>query len=722
MSQERELRSFLQEVCTEVRERALGNGAGSIADFKENVFTEYVLDNLAEAGVIENYEVCYFESKVGRGTAKVNGYGINDDGDRLDLVVSIYTDSMEPVRILGEEIAKATGNATRFYEAAARGLHKEMEKSSEPFGMASRIHDADDDIQKIRVLVISDGLLQTKKLREIQIEGKPVFFELWDIERLCKVIYSGQSREETIVNFEEIAGKLIPCLPMPSPANDYDVYMAILPGEILYRVYEEYGARLLELNVRSFLQAKGKVNKGIRNTLKNEPDRFMAYNNGIFVTAESMELEYLPDGVIAIKSITGMQIVNGGQTTASIHRAKKHDKISLDNVYVSMKITIIEDPQVLEDLVPKISQYANTQNVIQLADFSANEPFHIDIERLSRSTWCPGERDRWFYERARGQYQVEKSRFSTSAQLRKFAEQSPVSKKFTKTDLAKYIQSWEQLPHIVSKGGQKNFIHLMEHLREKNGQNWRPDEVYYKQLIAKAILFKTVQRIVRDEKIPAYRNNVTAYLVAYFSLKLDDKIDLNEIWSRQGISQALSNMLAEWSHEINNAILGSASGRNVSEWCKKDECWKVISKLALSLPDNLPPELASRDYRKTMALEAAQTSHYQCESRHNEKEVGVGKGYKSSTAPIVLKKSILDYSISEIEQAIIESLKTSPNNTCMKKAIVKLVCQYFGVITRSGPREIFESRADRALSNLVKKGYIQEYKAKNERLKLIDPL
>ena len=113
----------------------------------------------------------------------------------------------------------------------------------------------------------------------------------------------------------------------PRP-KEYETYLVILPGELIYQLYEEFGARLFEFNVRSFLQAKGKVNKGLRDTLRNEPERFLAYNNGITATADEIEAGLFM-GEMTISRVRGLQIVNGAQTTASIHRAKKADKIDI---------------------------------------------------------------------------------------------------------------------------------------------------------------------------------------------------------------------------------------------------------------------------------------------------------------------------------------------------------------------------------------------------------
>ena len=256
-------------------------------------------------------------------------------------------------------------------------------------------------LDRIRIFVLSDGVTQLKQLDATEINGIPAKFEIWDSERLFRGMQSGLPRDEIEIDFKEMFGEAVPCLILPQPRSDYTTYLAILSGDMIYRLYDEYGSRLLELNVRSFLQARGKVNRGIRETLRDEPERFMAYNNGISMTVDELTTIVLPDGRPAIKSARGLQVVNGGQTTVSIHRAKKQDGADMSSVFVPAKITRVTG-ETLNQLVPKISRYANTQNVIQMADFSANDPFHVAIERLSQTIWCPGEQGRWFYERARG--------------------------------------------------------------------------------------------------------------------------------------------------------------------------------------------------------------------------------------------------------------------------------------------------------------------------------
>ncbi len=592
MAEDLELLHFAQRINAEIHDRASGSDSDGAADFKENVFSDYILEYLADIGIVENPEVCHFEKRNLKGSIKVNGFAVNDDGDMLDLYTTYFLDREVPEKVSKESITRCAKDAIRFLDAARKGLHNQIESASDVFAMTSRIHEAMPNITRARIFVLTDGLSRFKDVRGAKVKGLPVSLEveIWDIERLFRSMQSGLPRDLIEIDLQEKFGNPIPCVSIPTSDDEYIAYLMIMPAEVLFQLYDEYGPRLLEFNVRSFLQAKGKVNKGIRDTLKSEPNRFMAYNNGISAIADKLETVRREDGQIAIKAMTGLQIVNGGQTTASLHRAKKVDKSDISYAYVPAKITVLNKPEKLEEIVPKISLFANSQNVIQIADFSANHPVHIEIERLSTTIWCPGEQGRWFYERARGQYQVAKSREATTLALkRKFDERTPNSRKFTKTDLAKYINSWSQLPHIVSRGSQKNFLAFTSELQD-NSSKWNLNEKWYKETIAKAILFKHITRIVKQEEFPAYKANIVTFLMAYLSYRAKSNLDLITIWNNQKISSELENLLRTWSGEIYNSIVSSSNGRNVTEWCKKEECWRAVKDLSLLVPDQLPAE------------------------------------------------------------------------------------------------------------------------------------
>ncbi len=590
MTHDRELLDFYAKMTSEIRDRALGGDTKTPADFKENVFTEWLLEFFEENGITNNSSVVYYEGQALGGGVKINAYGLSEDGDRVDLFVVAYMEEEVPVTLGKTEASKLAMQAARFFVAATKGFHKKMEASSEAAGAAKHMHDVSKGTHDIRLFILTDGLIKAKKAEPRDFRGWRVHFEIWDLQRIFRAMRAGLARDEIVVDFVKLSGTSLPCVEMPRINRNYSASLAIIPGQILYSLYEQYGARLLEFNVRSFLSTRGKINQGIRKTLKEEPARFMAYNNGIVVTADHMETTRNQNGAMTITKLRGFQIVNGGQTTASIHRAHKLDKISIDAVYVPAKITVI-DPGRQQEIVRQISKFANTQNVIQVADFSSNEPFHVKLEELSRTTWCPGEQGRWFYERARGQYQDEKARATTKAKKQDFNKRTPTSRKFTKTDLAKYMNSWEQKPNIVSYGAQKNFNYFMQTLREDQGHEWLPEVKFYKELIAKAILFKQTDRIAKQEKFPAYKANIVTYTVACLSNQTGKWLDFEKIWSNQCLSDELIELIRKWTHKVYEGIQTSARGKNVTEWCKKEECWKNIRALDLPWPGVLPPEI-----------------------------------------------------------------------------------------------------------------------------------
>ena len=584
---------FVAELGSQIMDRA-GGLDGSAADFKENVFTEIVLEHLEELGVVEGAECVFFEGKAGRGSGKVNGYAVSEELGSIDLFVSVFLNASEPVRVPADEVRKAVEQAVRYFDAALKGLHASLQPGTDAYGMTRRINQLGPQTERVRVFVLTDGTstLGRDKLPNRNIGNLQVRFEVWDAERLARATTSGRAQETIDIDVAEFHDGPIRCIRLPEVVEEYDAWIAILPGDFIHRVYDRYSARLLERNVRSFLQAKGKVNRGIRDTIRREPGRFMAYNNGISITAEEVEAERGEGGDMLLKRIRGMQIVNGGQTTASIHRAAKVDKADLSKVFMQAKITVIP-PGLIETLAPRIAEFANTQNPVQMADFSANDPFHIALERLSKSIWIPGEQGKWFYERARGQYMVAQAmEGGTPAQLRKFKERTPVARRFAKIDVAKWLSTWDQLPHQVSAGGQKNFVTFSQRLRETRAKNWEPDETFYKDLIAKGILFNSMIDIARREQFEGYRPQIVAYTVAYLALRSGGQLDLAYVWQHQRASTALEELLRNWSRPIAASMIETAGARDVKEWMKKADCWTVVRALDLPLPDQLPPEFA----------------------------------------------------------------------------------------------------------------------------------
>lgn len=554
---------------------------------RESFFTQYMIECLIEDGTLSDGVVHYYR---GHGV-KLNGYEMSDDSDRLDLFITRYIGVAPPQSVYRSEVKTEIKRANNFFRKCINRNSLFTSEMSEISDLVNRIHSVKDELTIVNVFYFTDGIVKKERFEDETVDGIRISYHVWDIERLYRSLSSGEVRESIEIDLTTF-GKPVYCLPMIDKNSVYHTYLAILPGEILAKIYDEYGPRLLERNVRSFLQARGNVNKSIRDTIKNEPHMFLAYNNGISAVAKEVTTIELSDGRIGISIIKDLQIVNGGQSTASIHNALKKDKIRLEGLNLQFKLTVILDIENIDNIVPKISEYANNQNKIQNADFSANDPFHRMIEQLSRTIWAPSqkgmqEQTRWYYERARGQYMVDRGKDHTLSYKKRFDALHPKSQKFTKTDLAKYENTWNMLPYIVSRGAQKNFNDFTLRIYE-NG-SFELDKVYFEKLIAKAIIFRKAEKIVQAQKYGGYRANIVTYTLSWIGYNFPT-INLLDVWKEQDISSEFEQTIILVSRITYEHITAVPAGGNVTEWCKKKDCWDTFKKLSINIPDHITIE------------------------------------------------------------------------------------------------------------------------------------
>lgn len=591
------LEEFLVQTQSEVRSMVSDRMVAGSYLKDEAAFTDVVMQHMAECGMTFDPRVLHIERTVSGAKLKLNGYAVSDDADQVDLFVTLYdgVDTVEP--IADAEVIRAAEQCLKFLGKSADGkLVAAIDPSDDAYEFSLTIKDCYADLEQIRVYVLTDRQAKTRVFKPREVAGKSVRLEVMDIERLHRHWSEGKPRDELVVSFEEVCGSPLPCVYVPGENEEYDYALTAIPGATLRLLYERYGARLLEANVRSFLSQTGKVNKGIRDTLRDAPERFMAYNNGIVLIADEASLARAADGSMGLAWLKGMQIVNGGQTTASIYFTKrKHPDIDLTRVRVPAKVIVLHshNPDAEELLISDISRYANSQNAVKVSDLSANKPFHVELEKLALSTYCPDGTSRWFYERAAGSYNVMLAREGTTpARLRQLKEAIPPSRRITKTDLAKYLQAWSQKPQIVSLGNQKNFDRFMSD--EDTMTSSVPGVADYKQAIAQTILFRATQKIVRAGGFQAYQANITAYTVAALSMIAREKLSMDAIWQKQGLSPQLSGYISKLAVRVNDVLRKDAGARQVSEWAKKDECWESIRASSLpALPSDLP-ELSRR--------------------------------------------------------------------------------------------------------------------------------
>lgn len=632
-----ELEEFHRELIADVK-----GDADVLGLITVEAFFEKMGDILTEAGELEGADRAYFDGSGAKGVSiQVDGYGGDprDAAGILSLVLCDFEETEEPRQFLSTDIKPRFKRLVEFLQHARKSESRErMEETSAGFGLADLIATTWNSTTKIKLIILTnaDNRMKVDGIPAGTIDSKPVTYTVWDLKRIQKYVESGQAREDLEIDFEKDFGGGVPVLRASGGDVALESYVAVIPGEQLGEVYEKWGTRLLETNVRSFLQARGKVNQKIRETLEDNPEMFFAYNNGITVTANAINIRETDAGPVLVAA-SNLQIVNGGQTTASIHATRKQrpnkPKARLDEVFVQMKLSIVP-PDLAEEIVPKISEYANSQNKVNAADFFSNHPFHVRMEGFSRRVLAPAGSDeyresKWFYERARGQY-ADARGSRTVAERKKFDLEYPRKQFFTKTDLAKFENSWAGQPEIVSLGAQKNFATFAKAV----GAKWTKSEmqfgeVWFKRIIAKAIIFRALEKLVPAQPWyeGGYRANIVTYTMAKVShdaSEMEQVVDLDAVWRAQSVPQALEDALVLAAAEAHDVITSPPDGvRNMSEWAKKQACWATLKARSLTYKPSFTRCLIDPEEAKTVVQSAqkelemtsgiqAQTSVFEC--------------------------------------------------------------------------------------------------------------
>lgn len=605
-----DLENFYQEFSQDIYADADLDGA-----FVEDAFFNLFCEQLVEAGEFETADRAHY---LGPRGMRIDGYGGDpiDTNGILTLIVADFQQSDEIGTLTMTELNRIFPSATNFLKKALdKDFRDGLEESSPAFGLATLIAGRWTSINAIRIVAISNRVLSSRAegRASIELKGIPLTFSVWDFGRLHRYVMSGRGREEIEIDIERDYGSAWQALPAHLDNGDYEAFLVVISGRQLADIYGRWGSQLLEQNVRSFLQARASVNKGIRTTLENAPEMFFAYNNGITATAEHVETRLSEHG-LQITHLTNLQIVNGGQTTASIFAASRKSEVDLSRVFVQMKLSVIDTAKA-EEIVPKISEFANSQNRVNAADFFANHPFHVRMEQFSRRIFAPSpdgtfRESKWFYERARGQFLDGKSRL-TPAQAKKYEIEYPKSQLLSKTDLAKILNCWNEKPDLVSKGAQKNFASFVE----ETGKEWAKgadgfNESFYRDSIAKAIIFRETEKLVISQPWygGGYRANVVAYAIAKIARDArlrQNVVNFEEIWKKQGLTSGMRDALivaAQAAHEV--LVSPPSPGMNVTEWAKQQGCWNRMAYVEIAWPEGFLKELKSRGVQVARKREA----------------------------------------------------------------------------------------------------------------------
>lgn len=632
-----DVNEFKKEFFEEIKSTAAIDGEGSSAAFV-SITTGYLIN----AEVLPDFTPAFYVG-VGRKNRKlrVDGYVLDDFDYTLNLVIADYTG--EPDRdVLTKTIAGQLFNRLKFFieEVFDNKYLKDIDVSTAPADLIDLIRTNKNRIRKYRLFLITDGFISGRinSIPAKNIGDIPVECQIWDVNRIFRVCFSKIGRQNIEINFKKYTFNGIPCIEASSAKTDnYKSYLCIIPGSVLADMYDNYGSQLLEANVRCFLSTKVAVNKKIRETILKVPERFFAYNNGISATAMDLKIESSEKGKY-ITYAKDFQIINGGQTTASLSNARYKDKADLTPIFVQMKLTEIDSNfDRAGELIRNISRSSNSQNKVSDADFFSTHPFHVRMEQISRRLFAPAVggaqyETKWFYERARGQYLQAQMRM-TKSEKKKFVAQHPKNQVIKKTDLAKVRNTWSGLPQLVSKGAQTNFMKFAEIIDETwTNSDTKYNEKYFKESVALMILFKHTETLVTHQPWyeHGYRANIVTYSIALLKKLIIDQfpgydLDLQLIWNRQEVPEVVTSELIVITKAVFTIIIDPARETiNVTQWCKRDACWSKVKGCDISLGENIQKVLIAKEKLKSAEKEVKYDQKIDSVDEAQEKVVSAG--------------------------------------------------------------------------------------------------
>lgn len=567
------------------------------------VFIESAVDILQnDYSLVGGMEQCYYEYSRGSKSMRIDAAYLDLPANTLNLLYADYN-SGAAKNITNTFISSKSRLLLSFLENSLKGHFKNAELSDPAVQLARNIKANFGYIGKIHLFIIStDKLSSAVKNLSVQSfswDGRTVdvVLDVLDIEKIYRSRMVGFKREDIVICCEEYGIDGIPCIKADIDAQQYDSYLAIVPGKFLSDIYKQYSSALLESNVRSFLKFNGGVNKGIRGTILNEKSRFFTYNNGISTTASAIEVGRRENGELIITAFTNLQIINGGQTTATLAATSIKNNADLSGIYVQMKLTVLKESD--PDLIRCIATYANSQNKVKTADLNSSHPFYVRVEEYSRKVYAPVAAGQivqalWFFERTRGQYEQPLMQM-TKAQREDYRLVRPKSKKYTLTDLAKYMNAADVLPHYVSWGGEVNAAHFHNNmLKQWNKDNSVYNELFYKELIGKKILFEHIGNTISNQswyqENRAYRPQLIAYTfskLVFAAQKVNKQINYRLIWDLQEVPACVDEDIAAIAKIAFDVMYDeNRPTANIETYCKREECWTNVAKKSYTLSED----------------------------------------------------------------------------------------------------------------------------------------
>ena len=602
----------------------------------ETQFIEKYLSDLEEIGELNDPIPMSVEMRGSRNRLLAfDAYAYDEADGALILIASDFTNERDSTPTLtNSRIEDIYTHMLNFLDECVQGnISKYCDDSDPALIIANEFRKKigkgllSTEILRFKFFILSNATLskQVKNLSKPEFLGRPVELNVWTLERFYQT-FASNSSEIIEIDTTDFGCDGIQCLKADIGVDsEYDAYLGIVPGKFLADIYLKYGSKLLQGNVRAFLSVRGKVNKGIRNTIINHPENFFTFNNGIAVVARSVSFSADKTQIVHFKDL---QIINGGQTTASLANAiiKKEARYGMDNLYVPMKLTVLnvendlseEQVEQYNSITKTISQCANSQNAVSEADFFSNHPFHVLMEKLSKKVMAPPVNGNpyqtiWFYERSRGKWEQEQMKL-TPAQKKKFCEMHPKNQVIKKEKLAKCYNTILMNPHQVCQSSAINFNRfagVIEKIYDENRDSINED--FFRKCVSSVILFDTLDGLISKASWYPKGGN-KAQIVPYTIAKLmtlipkGKDIDWRYIWQKQTLYPELAEELLRLAYCTHNFLMDQANGGIVRTISRTQAVWKNFQDYKYTLGETFLSTLVSIEETKN-AERAAKRAH-----------------------------------------------------------------------------------------------------------------
>ena len=669
----------------------------------ESQFISKALDLLEEIGEVSDPMPMSIEMKGRRGRIMAfDAYAYDEADGALIMIASDFINEIDNTPTLtNTRIDELFLHMRNFIEESVEGDVSAYCDDSDPaINIAKEIKTKvgksmlATEILRFKFIILSNAVLsrQVKNVSREEFLERPVELNIWTIERFHQT-YSTNSSEIIEIETKDFGCDGIQYLKadIGEEAN-YDAYLGIVPGEFLANIYCKYGSKLLQGNIRAFLSVRGKVNKGIRETIIKNPENFFTYNNGIAVVARTIGFSEDKSKIIYLKD---PQIINGGQTTASLANAKIKKEVKdggMNNLFVPMKLTVLnvdddmseEDIDRYNSITKTISQCANSQNAVSEADFFSNHPFHVLMEQLSRKKMAPPVNGNpyqtiWFYERSRGKWEQEQMQLSPAARS-KFCEKHPKNQVIKKEKLAKCLNAFAMNPHEVCQSSAINFSHFaktINNLYETSKESI--NEVFFSKCVCSVIIFDSLdRRINKADWYPTGGNKaqIIPYAIAKMMSMIPKDLDLDWklIWQKQEMYPALEKELMNLAHIIHEFFEKEAQGGLVRSLARRADTWNKCKNLPLSLSEEFRSTLIPKYEMKQEEAAAKKERKFSQAIDISVEVFKLGAEYWKRVYNDLSKENILSYGDVAFIGSIAEYIKrNSLPSAAQCKRLIKIV-------------------------------------------------